>query len=252
MTRLHRLLLQEMTETIKRYEMFRPGDRVLVAMSGGKDSFVLWRLLKDCRSNWPDVQFLPVHVEAGFGPAGNTTVQRIATYLKQFGEELHIISRNYGQEILQMKPKDNPCFRCSRLRRKALFETAAEFGCRKVALAHHRDDVIETLLLNILFGREISTMLPVQPLFDGQFYIVRPLWATDEKRIQIFAREQAFPTSHPPCPFAGYTRRQHIKQLLDKLEQENPHVRESVFQSLFHVNNDFLPGTLRKTPPADR
>ena len=103
--------------------------------------------------------------------------------------------------------RENPCFLCARLRRKRLFEIAAELGCRTLALGHNRDDVIETLFLNICYAGEISTMRPAQDLFKGRFRLIRPLAYADEALIRRFAREQALPVSPNPCPSAGRSRR---------------------------------------------
>ena len=241
MTRLHRILLEELAQTIHRHGLIGAGDRVLVAVSGGKDSLALWQLLQDFRAQMENFDLCPVHVEAGFGARDREITTGLKAFFASKGDTLHTVSRSYGQEIEQLSLRQNPCFRCSRQRRKALVETANERGCNKIALAHHRDDVIETLILNIFFSREISTMLPLQPLFGGKFHIIRPLWYTDERRLAIFAREQNFPIFESPCPFSGKTKRSRIKRWLAELEKENPRLRDSIFQSLFHVNLDFLP-----------
>ena len=117
--------------------------------------------------------------------------------------------------------RKNPCFLCSRLRSKRLFEIAAEQGCNKIALAHHRDDIIETLLINMFYGREISTMVPNQAIFGGKLHIIRPLAYIREALVKQYARERQFPVVENLCPSSKSSKRVYIKDLLNELEQEN-------------------------------
>lgn len=113
-------------------------------------------------------------------------------------------------------------------------------GCNKIALGHHKDDVIETLLINMFFGREISTMMPNQELFDGKFHIIRPLVYIWEKRLKAYAARNDFPTFENPCPTADKTHRTQIKNLLNDLNRKNKLLKENIFKSLSHVKHDYL------------
>ncbi|MFH1113722.1 MAG: ATP-binding protein, partial [Pseudomonadota bacterium] len=136
--------------------------------------------------------------------------------------------------------KASPCFLCSRMRRKRLFELARDYRCNKVALAHNRDDVIETLLLNIFFAREISTMLPSQTYFRGEFNLIRPLAYIEESLLKRFASESCLPVIENPCPTAGKTKREYIKDLLKKLEADHRGLKENIFKAMKHVKPDYL------------
>ena len=138
--------------------------------------------------------------------------------------------------------RKNPCFLCSRLRRKRLFEIAKDRGCNKIALAHHRDDIIETLLLNLFFAREISGMVPNLSFFGGEFHIVRPLAYIREVLVKKYARERNFPVIENRCPSSGTSKRIFIKRLLDDLEKENKDVRNNIFLALQHVKPEYLLG----------
>ena len=117
---------------------------------------------------------------------------------------------------------------------------AREYKCNKVALAHNKDDMIETLLLNIFFAREISTMLPYQSFFKGDFFLMRPLAYIEESLLKRFAREENLPVIENPCPTAKNTKRQYIKDLIRKLDGDHRGVKENIFKAMKHVKPDYL------------
>jgi tRNA 2-thiocytidine biosynthesis protein TtcA len=135
---------------------------------------------------------------------------------------------------------ENPCFLCSRLRRKRLFEIADELGCNKLALGHNKDDIIETLFLNICYAGEISTMVPFQTIFKGRFTIIRPLAYADADLIRAFADEQGFPEFVNPCPSANHSKRQEIKTILNQLYRSNRKIKGNIFRSMSRVKLDYL------------
>jgi len=136
--------------------------------------------------------------------------------------------------------RENPCFLCSRLRRKRLFEIAAELDCNKLALGHNKDDLIETLFMNICYAGEISTMLPVQTFFQQKFALIRPLAYADEDLIRRFARDQRFPDFINPCPTAATSKRREIKLMLKQLYLSNKKIKGNIFRSMSHVKLEYL------------
>jgi tRNA 2-thiocytidine biosynthesis protein TtcA len=138
--------------------------------------------------------------------------------------------------------RKNPCFLCSRLRRKRIFEIAAQEGCSKIAFAHHKDDIIETLLINLFYGREISTMMPDQPIFQGKLHIIRPFAYINEELIKKYGKEQGFPVIENTCPTSKTSRRVYIKKLLRELEKENKDIRGNIYKAMSRVKMDYLPG----------
>jgi tRNA 2-thiocytidine biosynthesis protein TtcA len=136
--------------------------------------------------------------------------------------------------------KKNPCFLCSRLRRKRIFEIADVEGCNKIAFAHHRDDIIETLLINLFYGREISTMMPNQQIFGGKLHIIRPLAYLREELVKKYSKERNFPVLKNDCPSSTNSRRLYVKNLLNELEKENKDIRDNIFKALSHVKPDYL------------
>jgi tRNA 2-thiocytidine biosynthesis protein TtcA len=222
------------------YSMIEPGDRILVGVSGGADSMSLLDLLNTSMVHiTSDFQLLAVHVDPGF-PGGEEDAGVVEDFLR--GQDLpFVIDRtDIGPLAHSEVNRKNPCFLCSRLRRRRLFEIAGERGCNKIALAHHKDDIVETLLINILFGREISTMLPNQSLFQGKIRIIRPLAYIREELLKKYSRERDFPVLASRCPTGEVSKRAVVKRLIGDLERENGKVRENIFKALYHVKPDYL------------
>ncbi|MCK7477872.1 MAG: hypothetical protein M0C28_10915 [Candidatus Moduliflexus flocculans] len=129
---------------------------------------------------------------------------------------------------------------CSRLRRKRIFEIADEKGCNKIAFAHHRDDIIETLLINMFYGREISTMMPNQSIFGGKLHIIRPLAYLREELVKKYSRERQFPAVKNDCPTSKTSKRVYVKNLLNELERDNKEIRDNIYKAMSHVKPDYL------------
>ncbi|MFA7464684.1 MAG: ATP-binding protein [Syntrophales bacterium] len=230
------------------YSMIEPGDRILVGVSGGADSISLLDLLNTSMLHvTSDFQLLAVHVDLGF-PNSDEDAGVIEGHLRETGVPFIIERTDIGPLAHSETNRKNPCFLCSRLRRRRLFEIAGEKGCNKVALAHHRDDIIETLMINILFGREISTMVPNQSIFRGKIRIIRPLAYIREELLKKYSREQGFPLTAGRCPTGTVSKRAVVKRLIRDLEKENGKVRENIFKALYHVKPDYLLGHGLKAP----
>lgn len=238
-----KVLLREIKRGVGKFGLFKEGDRVLIGVSGGIDSLSMLHLLADKSSWWSRfVDFIPVHIFSGFSHE-EEKLENIIKFTEKLGMKLEIIRRpEIAETALGDKRPQNPCFICSRMRRKALVETASEMGANKIALGHHREDVIGTLLINIFWGREISTMMPDQPLFDGKFRIIRPMFMINRTRISNFARSHRIFDQSADCPIEGETKRDYVSRLLDRLERENPGIKSNIFRSMFHPKPDYLLG----------
>ena len=230
-----------MEKAIMDYKMIAAGDRVLICVSGGADSMVLLDLLDSPMVFVPSFSRVVVNIDMGFDPSFQT-YEGLRRYFSREKYEYILETSDIGPLSHSSYNKKNPCFLCSRLRRKRLFEIAAEQGCNKVSLAHHRDDIIETLLLNMLYGREISTMMPNQSIFAGKLSIIRPLTYLREKLVKRYAAEQMLPAWKNLCPSSNQSKRIYIKNLLDQLEKDNRLVRDNLFRAMGHVKTDYLPG----------
>ncbi|MCX7983216.1 MAG: tRNA 2-thiocytidine(32) synthetase TtcA [Syntrophales bacterium] len=238
-TKLYHHLKKWLEKAVMDFGMITQGDRVLVAFSGGADSFVLLHLLSRPMVFVPFFELACVHVDMGF-PGSDQDRVSIEEYLRSLDIPYAIHATDFGPLAHSEINRKNPCFLCSRLRRKKIFETAEEMGCNKIALAHHRDDIIETLLINLFYGREISTMVPVQSIFRGRYHIIRPLAYIPEALVKKYAREQGFPILPDRCPSSTSSRRYYIKQLISRLEEENKEIRHNIWTAMFHVKPDYL------------
>ena len=223
---------------IHRYGMIEDGDRIAVGLSGGKDSLTLLWSLAERRKRVPvHFDLVPIYVDPGFaGGFGDA----LADTCRQLGFSLIVDPTDHGIVAHSPANRENPCFLCARQRRKRLFDIADQRGCSKLALGHNKDDLIETLFLNICYAGEISTMMPYQPLFDGRFTVIRPLAMVDEKSIEHFAREQRFPRYTNPCPSSGSTKRSEVGTMLKGLYRTNPKIKGNIFRAMSHVKLEYL------------
>jgi tRNA 2-thiocytidine biosynthesis protein TtcA len=228
-------LSKRVGKAIADYNMIDDGDKILVAVSGGKDSLSLLKILNDRRSFVPiKYELLAVHVDMGYHCVHPKI---LADYFKRHGYKYHIRKI----DILKGKGRsDISCFWCAWNRRKALFETAAKFGCRKVALGHHKDDIIETILLNLFFNGEISAMAPKQELFKGRITIIRPLAYAQEKEIIKFNQLIDFPHPRCRCPNSDTSRRAKVSDIIEGLEKICPNVKTNIFKSIQRVKKEYL------------
>ena len=242
-TRLFLHLKKWLEKAVMDYGMIAAGDRVLVGVSGGMDSMALLDLLNTSMICVPPFSLTAVHIDPGFDPDGAGS-GIIARHLTAGGYDAVLERSDIGPLSHSEYNRKNPCFLCSRLRRKRIFEIAAERGCNKIAFAHHRDDIIETLLINLFYGREISTMVPDQSIFGGKLHIIRPLAYIREGLVKKYAKERGFPVIENGCPTSRTSRRRYVKDLLDGLEKENPRVRDNIWKAMGHVKTEYLPAKL--------
>ena len=223
------------------YSMIEEDDRVLVGVSGGIDSLSLLDLLNTRMVYVPRFSIIAVNIDSGFDTTYHD-YNLLESYLAGNGYSYIMERTDIGPLSHSDYNRKNPCFLCSRLRRKRIFEIAEAEGCNKIAFAHHKDDIIETLLINLFYGREISTMMPCQPVFQGKLHIIRPLAYIEEKLIKKYGKAQGFPVIENACPTSKTSRRLYIKNLLKELEKDNKDIRENIHKALRHVKLDYLPG----------
>ncbi len=229
-----------MGKAIHRYGLIQDGDRILVGVSGGKDSLTLIHLLQERRKRVPiHYELIPVHIDLGFS---SEQAEVLKNFFETQGLSYHIEFTDIGRKANGPENRENPCFLCSWERRKCLFHLAHRFKCNKIALGHHKDDIIETLLLNIFYSAEISTMLPIQTLFKGKITLIRPLVLIEEKKTERFAREMGLPFGPGGCPSSGKTKRKEVKELIEALERKNRKVKGNIFRSLSNIKLDYMWG----------
>ena len=224
-------------KAIHRYGLIQEGDRILVGVSGGKDSLSLLHLLHERSKRVPiHYEVLPVYIDLGF-PSKQADALR--EFFKTTGLCYHVEFTDIGIKANSSENRENPCFLCSWERRKCLFRIAHRFKCNKIALGHHQDDIIETLLLNIFYSAEISTMLPLQTLFKGKITLIRPLALLEEKKLGRFARETGLPVHSSCCPSSGRTKRQEVKDVIEMLSRADHRVKGNIFRALSNIKLDY-------------
>ena len=219
-------------------KMIDDGDHVLVAISGGKDSLSLLWLLRERLKRVPiSYRITAVHVDPGFGA---DSAAQIASFFSSHEFEGRILKTDIGPRAHGPENRENPCFLCARLRRKLIFELAAELGCSKIALGHHKDDLIETFFLNVFYSASISTMVPVQRFFDGRLSIIRPLYMVEKDLIRRYAQSMGWPEIDLGCPTAGSSKREEIKKMLNQFYRSNKKIKGNIFHALQNAKPEYL------------
>jgi tRNA 2-thiocytidine biosynthesis protein TtcA len=238
---LERRLRRLAGRAIGDFDLIRQNDRIMVALSGGKDSWTLLHILNRLRERAP-VHFSLVTVTVHPGFPGFRTEQ-ITTHLRAAGHEHRIVQAPIqGIMLSKLRPGDSPCSLCSRIRRGVLYTTAQELGCTKIALGHHREDFIETLLLNQFYNGKIKAMAPLLCAEDGRNVVIRPLVYVPEDDIIKFSRASGFPVTCCACPSCGDPdmKRVKVKKLLAELEREQPGIKTSLLAALSGVERRHL------------
>jgi tRNA 2-thiocytidine biosynthesis protein TtcA len=237
---LFKSLFGTLRRTTERYELLAPGDRIAVAVSGGKDSMTLLLLLQQLVRALPfEVSLVALHLDQrqpGYdGRALENWLSEQPTPFEILREDTYSVVKD------KLGENDTYCSLCSRLRRGVLYTASERLGCNKLALGHHRDDGLETLLLNLFFAGKLQAMPAKYITDDGKFEVIRPLIECAESRIQQFATERGLPIM--PCNLCGSQpglRREKMRQLLDDLEAEHPDVRAVMANALANVRPTHL------------
>ncbi|HUR35528.1 MAG TPA: tRNA 2-thiocytidine(32) synthetase TtcA [Vicinamibacterales bacterium] len=250
-TDLEARIARKTTRAIVDYDMIQDGDRIMIGLSGGKDSWALIQILSVLQKRSP-VKFsvVAVNVDSGYKAYKHDVIARTCA---ERGWELRIEHTDIGELIEDiLDADDTPCSLCARLRRGVLYRVAKEVGASKIALGHHMDDFIETLLLNLFFSGALRAM-PAKLLSDDKAHVViRPLAYVGEDEARLYAKESELPIIGCCCPACGdlSLQRQRVKRLLMDLEVEHPGVKTSMLKALTNVAPRHLLDT-RLNPPAD-
>ena len=240
---LEKRLAHEMGRCIADYELIEPGDRVMIAISGGKDSYTLLHLLERARRRAPvPFEIIAVHLDQGQPGYDGRALE---AWLRKEGYDHQILRKDTYQVVTEVIPEGQTyCSMCSRLRRGILYNAAERLGCTKIALGHHRDDAIETLMLNMMFNGSLSAMPAKLVSGDGRNTVIRPLLYSSERDIAAYSEQLNFPII--PCNLCGSQDnlwRQQVKEMLDDIEKRAPQVRQSMLAALKNVHTSHLLGT---------
>ncbi len=234
---------QPFVGALKEYELLSSGDRVAVCISGGKDSFLLAKCMQQLQrhSEFPfELTFLCI--DPGYTPEDRARLEAIGTAL-----ELPLVIENVPLfRVVAEQTDGSPCYLCARMRRGWLYKLAQQHGCNKIALGHHRDDVVETALMSMLYGAEVKTMMPKVKAenYEGM-ELIRPLYAVAERDIRLWQKNSALTFLHSGCPLSetgcGGSKRQEVKELIASIKTRHPQADAQLFRSLHNVNVGMLP-----------
>ena len=220
------------------YAMLADGDQVLIAVSGGVDSLVLTLILKHWQQKAPiSYKILAVYIDNGFDTStgGKVTVQ-----LQKIGVPFLIEKTDFWHRAAAAEEGKSVCYHCARLRRNRLFAIAEEKGFSKMAFGHHKDDILETFFINLLYAGNISTMVPKQELFNGRMHIIRPMAYLEKKDIlEIAAAAGIIPVKNP-CPQDNDSKRQEARRIVAELSHLNPKVKSNIFAALSNIRQEYL------------
>ena len=226
-----------------RFSLINQGDKIVVGVSGGKDSLVLlyalnlYRKFAQC-----DFEIIPVMLDLGFASFNPSAIQE---YVKTLGMELVVADARTVYPILAKHTKEGghlPCSICSRMKKAAINKVAKGLGAKKVAFAHHAEDAIETLFMNELYGGRIATFVPKMHLQKADIDFIRPLILCRESEIEKTAREEKFPVMKSPCPSDGFTTREDVKNLLAGIYKKYPDAKENFLTMLYNYEQEDLWG----------
>lgn len=236
-------LTQKFRQASVRYGLLEDGDHILVALSGGKDSLALTELLgQQAQIFKPQIRVTAVYVTVE-----NIGYQADVDYLRSFCDAVQVPFVHEVTHYEELPPEHrnkNHCFLCAWYRRKALFEAARRLECNKIAFGHHRDDILQTLLMNMVFGGNISTMPPKLQLDKMPIQIIRPLCLIDEKDIAEYAETAGYHKQVKTCPFEYESTRSAAKDILESLSRLNREAKDSLWAAMENIKTNYLPQSI--------
>lgn len=223
-------LLSLTRQAIDAYHMINANDHIALGLSGGKDSLALLYALANLKRFYPNSFTLSViTVDLGLG---NLDLEPVKTLCHEFSVPYQIIPTEIGKILFDIRKESNPCSLCAKLRKGALNRAAKELGCNKIAYAHHQDDVIETMMLSLLYEGRFYSFSPLTYLDRMDLTVIRPLIFVTEAEVIGFQHKYQLPVCKNPCPADGQTKREYVKNLTKRLEQENPGAKTRMFRAI--------------------
>ena len=223
-------ILGQMRKAVEEFHMIEEGDRIAVALSGGKDSITLLMALKNLQRFYPKkFELIAITVNPGFEFFDTSILYDIC---KEIDVELVVAESHIKEIVFDIRKEKNPCSLCANLRRGILNTTAIEHNCNKIALGHNEDDVLETFLMNVLYTGNISTFAPVSYMDRSKMTLIRPLIYVSEKQTNSFIKRKEIKIMPKACPMDGFSKREEIKQLLYNLSKQIPHVRANMYGAI--------------------
>jgi len=234
--------LQQVLSYVRRavddYQMIQEGDKIAVGISGGKDSLTMLYALAHLRIFYPNkFEIHGITVDLGFGNFDISQVEKLCEELKV---PYTVVKTEIADVVFERRKETNPCSLCAKMRKGALNEKIKELGCNK-AYAHHKDDLVETFLMSMLFEGRLHCFSPVTYLDRMDLKVIRPLMYMDEADVIGFKNKMNLPVEKSPCPMDGYTKRQYAKETLTKLDEDHPGSKDHMFRAMIHGNLEGWP-----------
>lgn len=230
--------LQQLMSYVRRaiddYHMIEEGDKIAIGISGGKDSLALLYALSGLRRFYPNhFELHAVTVDLGFD---NLNLDGISRLCEELEVPYHIVKTDIGKIIFEDRKETNPCALCAKMRKGALNDAMKELGCNKIAYAHHKDDVVITMLMSLIYEGRFHTFSPKTYLDRTNLTVIRPLMYVNEADVKGFIHKYDVPVVKSPCPADGHTKREYVSNLLQQLNRENPGVKERMFAAIINGN----------------
>lgn len=223
-------LLSYTRKAVDEYSMIQEGDHIAVGISGGKDSLTLLYALHGLKRFYPQkFNLSAVTVDLGFE---NFNLEPIQTLCRELDVPYKIVKSDIYDILFNIRQESNPCSLCAKMRKGALNEAVKEMGCNKVAYAHHKDDIIETMLLSLIFEGRFYSFSPKTYLDRMDLTVIRPMMFVDEMEVIGFRNKYSLPVVKGKCPVDGHTKRQYAKELLRELNKEHPGTKERMFHAI--------------------
>jgi len=232
-----RKICNKVGRTINEHSLIEKNDRILVGLSGGKDSYILLEALAERKKALPfPTELLAVHVKVE-----NMGYDIPETYLRDLCHKSAIPLYIESTHVDLSRTNKSPCFVCSWERRKTIFHLTKKLGCNKLAFGHHRDDALQTFLMNMMYHGSISSMPYKLKMFKGRIHLIRPLMDLWEKELDEYARLRNYQKEVKSCPYENDTKRETASDLLKQLEEEYPKSKVNIFHSLSNIYSEYLP-----------
>jgi len=236
-----RQILSKMRRAIEDYGMIEDGDHIVVGLSGGKDSLLLTAALREFQKFFDrKFQLTAVTIDLGFKDGDTAQSEALSKYCGEIGVPHVVEKTDIGEIIFEARKEKNPCSLCSKMRRGCLNNKAAELGSRKLALGHHADDALETMLLSLLYEGRFSTFHPVSYMDRSGITLIRPFIYIEEKEITAKVKAMDLPVCNNCCPANKHTERESMKQLVATLSARVPYAKDRMLSAIFHPERNNL------------
>lgn len=232
-------LLSLIRQAVDQYEMIEEGDHIAIGISGGKDSLTLLWGLAHLQKFYPKhFSLSAITVDMGID---TMNLEPIKALCQEIQVPYEIVPTEIGKILFDIRKETNPCSLCAKLRKGALNNKALEMGCNKIAYAHHKDDLIETAMMSLLYEGRFYAFSPVTHLDRTDLTVIRPLMFVSEADVKGFRNQYQLPVCKNPCPMDGHTRREYVKNLIHTLNMENPGVKDRLFRAVIEGHIDGWP-----------